>query len=97
VYYWRFRREEFNPLLHGLIPLVGILFFIPAELVSFGINFAGLGISPLAWPANYAPPIVGIWILLGIGLLIYYMRTRPTRIRETADVYMEEIVAEETP
>lgn len=95
VFYWTARRDEFNPLLHVLVPLIGILFFIPAELVSFGINFAGLGISPLAWPSNYAPAIVGVWMLIGIGLLVYYARTRPARIRETADVYMEDITPDE--
>lgn len=94
VYYLRYRRQEFNPLLHLIIPAVGILFFVPAELVSFGIDFAGLGISPLAYPANYAPIIVVVWMVVGAGLLIYFSRTRPTRLRETADVYMEEIVAE---
>lgn len=95
VYYWRQRRGEFNPVLHGLIPIIGILFFVPAEVVSFGINFAGLGISALAWPANYAPWIAGVWILIGVALLVYYSRTRPDRIRETADVYMEEITADD--
>lgn len=94
VYYLRVRRDEFNPLLHLIIPIIGIIFFIPAELVSFGINFAGLGISALAWPSNYAPLIAGIWMLIGIGLLIYYAQNRPERIRETADVYMEEIAPE---
>jgi amino acid transporter len=95
VYYWRYQRAEFHPIIHWLIPLIGILFFVPAELISFGVNFAGLGISSLTWPAYYAPWIAGIWMLIGIGVLIYYAQTRPTRIRETADVYMEEVLPEE--
>jgi amino acid transporter len=95
VYYWQRRRDEFNPVLHALIPLIGIVFFIPAELVSFGVNFAGWGISALTWPSNYAPWVALVWMIVGVGLLLYYNATRPERIRETTDVYMEEIVPEE--
>ncbi len=95
TYYLRERRDEFNLFLHLIVPVIGILFFIPVEIASFGINFAGLGISALAWPANYAPIVVLIWMLIGIGLLVYYMTSRPARLRETADVYMEEVVPEE--
>jgi amino acid transporter len=95
TYYWRFRRQEFNIILHFLVPLIAIVFFVPTEVASFGINFAGLGISPLSWPSYYAPWVVLVWVVLGVILLLYYMRTRPTRLRETADVYMEEIAAED--
>jgi amino acid transporter len=95
VYFWRFRRTDFNLLLHAIIPIVGILFFVPAEIISFGINFANLGISALTWPANYAPWICLVWVILGIGLLVYFSATRPARVQETADVYMEEILPEE--
>lgn len=95
VYYWQRRRDEFNPVLHALIPLIGVLFFIPAELVSFGINFAGWGISSLTWPSYYAPWVALVWMIIGVGLLLYYNATRPDRIRETSDVYMEEIVPED--
>jgi amino acid transporter len=96
TYYWLYRRQEFNVFLHLIVPLIALIFFVPTEVASFGINFAGLGISSLSWPSYYAPWVVLIWVILGIILLVYYMRTRPTRLRETADVYMEEIAAEET-
>src|ERR1019366_7143393 len=54
VFYRREHRHEINPLLHIVIPFVGSIAFIPVLLAAFGIDFAGLGITSLAWPANYA-------------------------------------------
>ncbi|HZU14401.1 MAG TPA: APC family permease [Chloroflexota bacterium] len=90
VYYWRDQRAHFNILLHFLIPVLGVILFVPALIASFGINFAGLGISPLTSPSNLAPIIIGIWMLIGIGLLVYFMATNPARVRETSEVYLEE-------
>jgi amino acid transporter len=93
VFYLRDRRDEFNPLLHLAIPVLGIIFFLPAEVAALGINFAKLNIAPLAWPANYAPVIIVVWMVLGIALLIYYWRTNPQRITETGSVFLEEAPA----
>lgn len=95
TYYWMYRRQEFNWFLHLVVPIIAIVFFVPTEVASFGIDFAGLGIAKLSWPSYYAPWVVLVWVLLGVGLLVYYMQSRPNRLRETADVYMEEIVADE--
>jgi amino acid transporter len=38
VFYLREGRSEFNPLLHGLVPLLGILAFLPAFLTVVGIQ-----------------------------------------------------------
>src|SRR5204862_8347988 len=37
MYFWRFRRDQFNWLLHGLFPLLGTLAFIPAFFAGAGI------------------------------------------------------------
>lgn len=90
VYYWREQRSHFNILLHFIIPVLGVLLFLPALVASFGINFAGLGISALTSPANLAPAIIGIWMLIGIALLLYFLMRNPAKIRETADIYLED-------
>jgi hypothetical protein len=62
----RERRAEFNVLLHGLIPLAAFVLFIPVLLAAFGADFAGLGITPLAFPANDVLPVgadVGVVVL----------------------------------
>lgn len=72
-YFWRHHRSEFNVIKHGLVPLVGTAVFVPVLIASLGINFAGLGIAPLAGDARFTPWIVLAWIVLGV---IVYTRLR---------------------
>src|SRR6202165_1827963 len=43
VFYLRERRDEFNPVLNGVVPVVGSLIFLPALVAALGIDFLGLG------------------------------------------------------
>jgi amino acid transporter len=62
AYYWRQRRDEFNPILHAAIPL-----FTTAALVYVGIET----FNPMpAYPLNLAPYIAGAWLLAGIVILV---------------------------
>src|SRR2546422_5442189 len=90
VFYLRERRTEFNPLLNGLVPIVGTLIFLPALVAAFGIDFLNLGITALTSPANLAPIIIGIWMVAGIALLIYFATKEPARITDTGRVFVEE-------
>ncbi len=89
AYYLRERRSEFNVLLHGLIPLAVFVLFIPVLLAAFGVDFAGLGITSLAPPANEAPYIIYGWMALGICVLIYFLATDRSRIARTGLVFEE--------
>jgi hypothetical protein len=65
------------------------LIFIPVLLAAFGIDFAGLGITALAPPANAAPWIVLAWLVIGV-IVYFYLSTRaPGRIQETARTFIE--------
>ena len=97
VFYLREQRSEFNWLLNGVVPVVGSLIFLPALVASFGIDFAGLGITGLGPPANLAPLLIGIWMVVGVGLLIYFSRRAPERIAETGRVFVEEPEAGASP
>ena len=90
VFYLRERRTEFNFLLNGLVPIAGTLIFLPALVAAFGIDFLNLGITSLAPPANLAPIIIGIWMVAGIALLIYFAVREPARITDTGRVFVEE-------
>jgi len=90
VFYLRERRTEFNLLLNGLVPVVGTLIFLPALVAAFGIDFLNLGITSLVPPANLAPIIIGIWMVAGIALLIYFAVKAPARITDTGHVFVEE-------
>src|SRR2546423_8982522 len=91
VFYLRERRNEFNLLLNGVVPIVGSLIFLPALIAAFGIDFFGLGIGALTAPANLAPIIIGVWMLAGIALLIYFATRDPARIAQTGRVFLDEV------
>ena len=51
---------------------------------ALGINFARLGITALTYPANDAPWIIVGWMVVGLGLLVYFLAANPRRLGETA-------------
>jgi len=87
VYYARFRRAEFNWLLHAVIPVLGIAAFIPAFFAGAGIPVFSF-ITPLPSPLSYAGPAVGAWVLLGLIYLAYLYARHPQRIAETRRVFI---------
>jgi hypothetical protein len=89
VFYLRERRTEFNWFSHLLVPVVGILFFIPGWLTAMGIPVFDF-ISALPYPASLAGIIVGVALLLGVIYLIVLSQTNPQRIRDTGRVFMED-------
>ncbi len=95
VYYLREQRRHFNVLLHFVVPLVGALALVPVLLAAFGIDFAGLGITGLTYPADLAPLICLAWMVVGVGLLLYFMVRDRSRITETRRIFTEETPAEQ--
>jgi amino acid transporter len=90
VFYLREHREELNPLLNVVIPVLGILIFIPVLIAAFGIDFGGLGIAGLTAPANAAPWLVLAWLAIGV-VVFFYLRSRsPASIQETATTFFED-------
>jgi len=93
VFYLREGRAEFNPLLHGLVPILGILAFLPAFLTAVGIKAFDF-VNALPYPISLVGPVVGIWYAIGLVYLVVLLTTRPERLRETGRVFEEEHVAE---
>ena len=89
AYYWRVRRKELNVVWNLMMPVAGILIFIPVLLASFGVDFAGLGIVGLAPPASAAPAVVVVWMLIGALLYFYLLSRSPASITETATTFVE--------
>ncbi len=89
AYYWRFQRGEANILMHGIIPILGIAIFVPVFLTAAGIpafNF----VAKLAWPISLAGPIDGVWMVLGIIVLLYLRSRHPERLAETGRIFLDE-------
>jgi amino acid transporter len=95
LFYAREHRNEFNLFLHGVIPILGILAFVPAFLVAIGVGGSVFDfVSQLPYPFSVVGPVVGIWYVIGIVYLIYLYARKPERLRDTARVFIEEEVAE---
>src|SRR5215208_4755413 len=93
VFYLREGRGEFNPLLHGLVPVLGILAFLPAFLTAVGIQAFDF-VSALPYPISLVGPVVGIWYAIGLVYLVILMRSRPERLRELGRVFADEPAGE---
>ena len=89
VFYLRDQRAEFNVLWNLIVPVVGILIFIPVLIASFGKDFAGLGIAGLTPPASYAPAVVLVWMVIGVVVFFYLTARAPAAIKETATTFIE--------
>src|SRR4029453_15319556 len=79
VFYLREGRAEFNPVLHGLVPVLGIAAFLPAFLTGVGIEAFDF-VSALPYPISLVGPVVGIWYAIGLVYLVVLMRRGPDRV-----------------
>jgi amino acid transporter len=88
--YWRERRSEFNIVLHGLFPVLtsaALIFVAYKSIVPYP-----------AYPGSVAPIIVGVWLVLGVALIIYLSRTgREEWMVKAAEVYGDSAPDERAP
>jgi amino acid transporter len=89
MYFLRFRRDEFNLVRHGILPVLGAIAFIPAFFAGAGIPAFSF-ISTLSKPVSYAGPIAAVWMVIGIVYLVVLTARDPQRILETKRVFDEE-------
>ncbi len=91
MFYLRRRRDEFNVLLHAVIPVLGILAFIPAWLTALGIGSSFLKfVTPLSYPSSETGLAIGIWYIIGIVVLVYLYLRHPARLPEMRRVFADE-------
>ena len=75
-YYRTEARARFNPLLHAVLPIAGSLAVAWVFYKS---------VSPLpAAPAKYAPIVIGVWLAIGVAVLIFQRVTGRTQWLEEA-------------
>ncbi|GAA2052454.1 hypothetical protein GCM10009839_69820 [Catenulispora yoronensis] len=85
-FFARFRREEFSWLRHGLVPLLGIAAFVPALLTAAGIPAFSF-VTKLTTPVSYAGPAVGVWLVVGVGVLAYLWTHHRERVVQIGTVF----------
>ena len=89
-YFWRVRRDLFNPIKHLVVPVLGVLAMIPAGLAVIGgltIPILDIELPPYGNALQYTAPIVGIWMLIGIVLYFVLRGRDPEALQRMGDVY----------
>ena len=87
VHYLGPRRQEFNVLLHAILPIGGIvLFFFPLYYQFYKF--------PPTYPVKYANWIAIAWTVLGLVLTVFLVVWRSDRLRDIDRVYVDD---DETP
>jgi amino acid transporter len=88
-FFGRHRRREFNLLLHGILPVLGILAFIPALLTAAGVPVFSF-VTKLSKPISYAGPVVGVWMVLGLIYLAFLWSRSRQSVIDTGLVHLED-------
>jgi amino acid transporter len=79
-----------NPVLHVLVPVLGILTFIPAWLTAAGLKVFSF-IAPLSPPYSYMGPGVAAFMVAGVVYLIYLYARDPRRVAEVGLVHVDAV------
>ncbi len=81
--YLRKRRAEFNPLLHFVLPIGGIVLFF------FPLYYQFYKVQP-TYPYKYGNWVALGWAALGLVLTFLVVRFAPERLRDVDRVYVED-------
>ncbi len=94
-FFARSSNHRLNILSHVIIPVLGIAAFVPAWCAGAGIKIAGISwISPLPPPLSYMGPAVAVWMVIGLGYLIYLYVTHPQRVVDVGLIHLDRAEAE---
>jgi amino acid transporter len=88
-YYSKHRKDERHPIIHIVVPIIGVLFLIPGFLNAAGITgIPGLGfIVHLAAPLSYGAYFFAGWMVLGVIILMVLKSKHPKAIEEVATIH----------
>jgi amino acid transporter len=82
------RRSEWNPILHLILPIGGIVLFF------FPLYYQYVKFQP-TYPIKYANWIAIGWVVAGIALAVWLSVARPERLRDMERVYVEDEAVQE--
>jgi amino acid transporter len=89
-YYWRERRDEFNWLKHGVVPVLGVIAMIPALMAVIGgvtIPIIDVTLDPYSNYLRFVAPIVGVLVVIGIVIYFVLRSQSPEALERVDDVY----------
>jgi amino acid transporter len=94
--YFARRSHGFSLVSHLIVPVIGIVAFIPAWLAGAGIKAPGLSfITPLSAPYSYMGPAAAAWMVLGVLYLIYLYLRDPQRVLDVGLIHLDEAPVEQ--
>jgi amino acid transporter len=94
-FFARSRDHKQNIVSHVVVPVLGIVAFVPAWCAGAGIKIAGISwISPLPPPLSYMGPAVAVWMVIGVGCLVYLYAAAPQRVVDVGLIHLEEAPAD---
>ncbi|MDF3289838.1 APC family permease [Streptomyces silvisoli] len=88
-FFLRRRRAQLRLVPHLLFPVLGIAAFVPALLTAAGLPVFRF-VAKLAAPVSYAGAVVGVWMLLGTGVLLVLRRRHPQRLALVGRVHAQD-------
>jgi amino acid transporter len=89
AYFLRRRRADFNVFLHLVVPILGVVAFVPPWLAAAGVPVFSF-IPRLAPPVSYAGPAVAVWMVLGLVYLAWLYLRHPARVADVSRVHFDE-------
>jgi amino acid transporter len=89
-YFTRSREHKLNVVSHIVVPVLGIAAFVPAWCAGAGIKIAGVSwITPLGAPLSYMGPAIAVWMVIGLGYLIYLYTADPQRVLDVGLIHID--------
>ena len=83
AYFWKTRdTRNWNPLLHVVVPLIGAVVFGAALYGSIHPTPPGI--------LKYTPYVALVWLVIGLGVLVYVRTTRPDKVAQIGSILGEE-------
>jgi amino acid transporter len=89
-YFLREGRDQFNPIKHLVVPILGVIAMIPAVLAVIGgvtIPILNVTLAPYENSLRFTAPVVGIWLILGIIAYFVLRSSNPAALERVDDVY----------
>jgi amino acid transporter len=91
-FYLTERRDELNPLVHIVVPILAVVALIPAFLGVLGgvtIPLIGTQVPALSPPFDVVPLLVAVWMVAGIGAYFVLRAIRPSAVHEIGTALTE--------
>jgi amino acid transporter len=89
LYYARERQAEFSMVKHVLVPVLGIVAFVPGFAAGAGLRLFD-EIQPLSWPLTLGSIVVASWMAVGVVYLVVLYGMDRQKVVDTGKVFLDE-------